>query len=152
VLVHCVVNITSAVLPCSQFLVRVNALAVHVSSACEIDPLDRLSLNCLNFWPCYILAIDWKHCAKKLWPVDEQEFFVVRTTIKIKNATLANQGVYQCRGSNTPKRSNPGLQHWKITESHVLDVNCGSRKSVCEQGYLESRFPFRKQKRLIWNA
>uniref|UniRef100_H2YNY0 Ig-like domain-containing protein n=1 Tax=Ciona savignyi TaxID=51511 RepID=H2YNY0_CIOSA len=56
-----------------------------------------------------------------------EEFVVVRSTLVIEDARKSDEGVYQCRASNSPKRYTKGVnlyQHWKIEEAPITQMKC----------------------------
>ncbi|XP_076812128.1 uncharacterized protein LOC143459051 isoform X1 [Clavelina lepadiformis] len=57
-----------------------------------------------------------------------EEFYVVRSTLIIKDAEKVDEGVYQCRASNSPNRFKENVnvyQHWRIEEAPIRDLKCG---------------------------
>uniref|UniRef100_F6S1I4 Ig-like domain-containing protein n=1 Tax=Ciona intestinalis TaxID=7719 RepID=F6S1I4_CIOIN len=74
--------------------------------------------------------------SRKIHRLDREErvkilvevFTVVKSTLIIKDAQPGDEGVYQCRASNSPNRYKEGVnlyQHWKIEEAPVTNMKCG---------------------------
>jgi len=59
--------------------------------------------------------------------IQKEVFFVVRSTLVIKDVNSADEGVYQCRASMSPERYANDVnlyQHWRIEEAPVKDPDC----------------------------
>nr|XP_018667431.1 uncharacterized protein LOC100186625 isoform X1 [Ciona intestinalis] len=79
--------------------------------------------------------------SRKIHRLDREErvkilvevFTVVKSTLIIKDAQPGDEGVYQCRASNSPNRYKEGVnlyQHWKIEEAPVTNMKCGEATTI----------------------
>ena len=70
-----------------------------------------------------------------------QELYIVRSTLIITNAEEIDEGIYQCRASNSPDRTKQGIniyQHWKIEQVPVHKVMCGGNEVISFDAYVKS--------------
>lgn len=67
--------------------------------------------------------------------IQKEVFFVVRSTLVIKNVNSADEGVYQCRASMSPERHANDVnlyQHWRIEEAPVKDPDCQDKNATSQ--------------------